>query len=86
LSCHFRAKRFAIGATTYLRLQRFHHAPICRFGCGAEFSNGFAHDFRQFVRLILVAKSVKIANSCFSLSANSRGRLFQNFRSNPGAA
>src|SRR6476660_5977850 len=50
LSCHFRAKRFTIGATACLRLQRFHHRAHLRFGCGAELSNGFAHDFRQFVR------------------------------------
>src|ERR1051326_5483726 len=50
LSRHFRTKRFAIRATANLCLQRFHHCAHLRFGRGAEFSNGFANDFRQFVR------------------------------------
>src|SRR6266550_6995646 len=66
LSCHFRAKRFAIGATAYLRLQRFHHRAHLRFGCGAEFGNGFAHDFRQFVR----------AHPLWQISVQNRQLLF----------
>src|SRR5215475_4214505 len=46
----FRAKRLPIRATAQLRLQRFHYYTHLRFGSGAKFSNGFAHDFRQFVR------------------------------------
>src|SRR4030095_9564487 len=66
LSCHFRAKRFAIGATAYLRPQRFHHRAHLRFGCGAEFSNGFAHDSRQFVR----------AHPLWQISVQNRQLLF----------
>src|SRR6266403_6266445 len=49
LLLHFRAERFAVGATGHFRLQRLHHRAHLRFRSGAELGNRFPHNFRNLV-------------------------------------
>jgi hypothetical protein len=49
LLLHLGAQRFPVHATGDFRLQPLHYGTHLRFGCGADFGDGFAHDLCQLI-------------------------------------